>query len=93
MDPLSLYVSVAEFTINAVLVKEIDGQQHPVYYISKCLNDAESRYSLIEKLVYSLVQVCLKLKHYFEDHQITVKTNYPIRAILRKPYLAGRMNK
>ena len=80
-------------TLSAVLVKEFEAQQHPVYYVSTRLNDAETRYSLIEKLVLSLVLACTKLKHYFEDHLISVQTNYPIKAILRKQDLSGRMSK
>lgn len=34
-----------------------------------------------------------KLKHYFEAHAIHVKTNYPIKSILRRPELTRRMSK
>ncbi|XP_010677960.1 uncharacterized protein LOC104893543 [Beta vulgaris subsp. vulgaris] len=33
-----------------------------------------------------------KLKHYFEAHSIHVKTNYPVKSILRHPELTGRMS-
>ena len=36
---------------------------------------------------------CVKLRPYFEGHHIFVKTNLPIKAVLRKPDLFGRMNK
>jgi len=36
---------------------------------------------------------CTKLRHYFETHRIHIKTNYPIKAVLRKPELSGRMAK
>lgn len=32
-----------------------------------------------------------KLRHYFHGHRITVRTNYPIKQILMKSDLAGRM--
>ncbi|XP_074359640.1 uncharacterized protein LOC141699685 [Apium graveolens] len=35
----------------AVLVREEDGQQSPVYYVSKWLHDAETRYTSMKKLV------------------------------------------
>ena len=92
-DPLSLYVSVTEETISAVLVKDVEGQQHPVYYVKRCLNNAETRYSLSEKLILSVVLARIRLKQYFEGNVISVQTNYPIKAILRKPDLSGRMNK
>ncbi|XP_010677749.1 uncharacterized protein LOC104893351 [Beta vulgaris subsp. vulgaris] len=34
-----------------------------------------------------------KLRHYFESHPIHVMTNYPIKAVLRKPECSGRMAK
>ena len=34
-----------------------------------------------------------KLKHYFEAHSIHVKTNYPVKSILRHLELTGRMSK
>ncbi|MCI40924.1 gag-pol polyprotein, partial [Trifolium medium] len=32
-----------------------------------------------------------KLRQYFQSHQIVVKTDYPIKKVLHKPDLAGRM--
>jgi len=34
-----------------------------------------------------------KLRHYFETHPIIVKTNYPIKNVLRKQEMLGRMAK
>jgi ribonuclease HI len=31
------------------------------------------------------------LRHYFQGHQVIIKTDYPIKKVLRKPDLAGRM--
>ncbi|XP_074271450.1 uncharacterized protein LOC141595386 [Silene latifolia] len=41
-EPLFLYLSVTEAAVSAVLVKEQEGVQHPVYYISKSLSPAET---------------------------------------------------
>ena len=92
-EPLSLYLAVSRTTISVVLVKDHEGQQHPVYYVSKSLLDAETRYSHLEKLILALVMASTKLRHYFETHRIHVKTNYPIKSVLRKPELSGRMAK
>jgi ribonuclease HI len=32
-----------------------------------------------------------KLRQYFQSHRVVVKTDYPIKKVLRKPDLAGRM--
>ncbi|KAK1432046.1 hypothetical protein QVD17_08935 [Tagetes erecta] len=46
--PLFLYLAVSGNAVSAVLVKDHEGQQHPVYYVSKSLLDAEtSAYDII----------------------------------------------
>ncbi|XP_074313904.1 uncharacterized protein LOC141649105 [Silene latifolia] len=67
--------------------------QHPVYYISKSLLPAETRYTPFEKLVLALVTALYKLRPYFKSHTIYVVTNYPLKMIMRKPELSGRMTK
>ena len=92
-EPLKLYLAVSRNAISAVLVKDFEGQQHPVYYVSKTLLDAETRYSHLEKLILALIMASTKLRHYFETHKIYVQTNYPIKNVLRKPEMFGRMAK
>ena len=41
-----------------------EGNEKVVYYLSRVLNDAETRYSSIEKLCLSLYFACTKLKTY-----------------------------
>lgn len=55
------------------------------------LHDAEIRYQVIEKLAFALVTAARCLRPYFQSHQIVVKTDHPIKQVLRKPELAGRM--
>ena len=55
--------------------------------------DAETRYSSLEKLVLALAVTSVKLRHYFEAHKICIKTNYPLKMVLRKPELTGRLPK
>ncbi|XP_074314746.1 uncharacterized protein LOC141649982 [Silene latifolia] len=53
----------------------------------------ETRYTSLEKLVLALVTASYKLRPYFESHTISVVTNYPLKTIMRKPELSGRMTK
>ncbi|XP_059629684.1 uncharacterized protein LOC132272581 [Cornus florida] len=57
------------------------------------MKDAETRYSKAEKIILALVYAKRKLRHYFESHSIVVLTNYPMRGILSKPDLSGRITK
>ncbi|KAJ0509715.1 putative nucleotidyltransferase, Ribonuclease H [Helianthus annuus] len=88
-EPLSLYLAVSGNAVSAVLVMDHEGQQYPIYYVSKRLLDAETRYSHLEKLILALVMASTKLRHYFETHRIYVKTNYPIKNVLRKPEISS----
>jgi len=64
-----------------------------VYYASKRLLDAETRYPQMEKLALALVVTARKLRHYFQAHSIQVLTNHPLRQVLQKPDASGRLLK
>lgn len=68
-------------------------KQYPVYFVSKALNDAQSRYSNIEKLAYSLVISSRKLRVYFESHPIVMYTNTPLKQNFHKLDQRGQMLK
>ena len=57
------------------------------------LLDVETRYTMIKKMVFALVATNKRLRHYFESHTIVEVTNYPIRQVLLKPNLSGRLTK
>ena len=56
--------------------------QHPVYFVSSLLQGARSRYSGVQKLLFSLLMASRKLRHYFQAHKITVVTRHPLQRIL-----------
>jgi hypothetical protein len=59
-----LYIIVEDVVIGAVLTQIIEGKEHIITYLSRCLIDAETRYSFIEMLCLSLFYACSKLQHY-----------------------------
>ena len=63
-EKLFMYLFVSEHAVSAVLLRD-QGVQRPVYYISKTLVDAETRYFPLEKLVLALVHATRKLPQYF----------------------------
>jgi len=91
-QPLLVYITTTNHTVSTTLVQEIEGTQHPVYFVRRTLQDPETRYQMVEKLALSLVHVARRLRPYFHNHSITIKTDYPIQKILQKPDLAGRMS-
>ncbi len=69
---LLLYLAASPVAFSAALVQETDAGQKPVYFVSKALQAAKTRYIEVEKLVHALVMASRKLKHYFHAHKITV---------------------
>ncbi|XP_057755326.1 uncharacterized protein LOC130974464 [Arachis stenosperma] len=67
--------------------------QQPVYFVSKSLQNAELRYPRLEKLALALIFSARRLRPYFQSHTIIVRTGQPLRQILSKPELAGRLIK
>jgi len=47
---------------------------------------------MVEKLALSLVHAVRRLRPYFQNHNIIIKTDYLIHKILQKPDLVGRMS-
>nr|XP_025623573.1 uncharacterized protein LOC112715921 [Arachis hypogaea] len=91
--PLCLYLSVSNHAISSVLVTEIERKQNPVYFISRVLQPTETRYPKIEQLALALVTTARRLRHYFQSHTIIVRIDQPLRQILTRPELAGRLIK
>jgi len=90
-EPIIVYLVVTTEAISSVLVQEIGAEERPVYFVSRVLHDAEVRYQMVEKVALALVITARRLRLYFQNHRVIVKTNYPIMKILTKPDLAGRM--
>ena len=92
-EDLFIYLAVSEVAVSAVLFREENKKQRYVFYVIIMLLDAETRYSAVEKMVLALVNVKKKLCHYFETHSIIVIIDFPIKHILSKLDLLGRLTK
>ncbi|XP_062088967.1 uncharacterized protein LOC133795517 [Humulus lupulus] len=92
-EPQYLFLVVTEHAISAALVREDKKTQLPVYYVSKRMLGAESRYPVIEKLTFFLLMAFRKLRPYFQADAIKVMTNHPLRQVLQKPKSSGRLLK
>src|SRR3954468_9839273 len=90
-EPLYLYLAVSNEAVSAALIREtVDGQK-PVYFTSKALQGPEVRYQQIEKVALALITAARRLRHYFLAHTIFVRTDQPIKQLLSRPDMAGRM--
>ena len=90
---LTLYMAISDFSTSAVLVRERDRVQQPVYYYNRALRGAEERYPKMEKLILALVTTSRKLRPYFQAYTVEVSTEYPMKQILHKLETLGRLIK
>ncbi|KAK2456096.1 hypothetical protein QL285_003492 [Trifolium repens] len=88
-----LYIAVASEVVSAVLIRETTEGQKPIYFTSKALQGPELRYLLIEKVALALINAARRLRHYFLAHTTVVRTDQPIKSLLSRPDMAGRMLK
>ncbi|KAK3030892.1 hypothetical protein RJ639_037242 [Escallonia herrerae] len=90
-EDLFLYLSVTEVAVSAVLVREEDGVQKPIYYVSKVLQDVKTRYPKIDRIALALIISARRLRPYFQSHSIVVLTDQPLRKVLLSPEASGRL--
>lgn len=67
--------------------------QCPMYFVSTVLREAWERYHMLQKLLYTLLIASRKLRHYFQEHNIKVITEFPLEGVLHNPNATGRMAK
>ena len=83
-ETLYLFISTTQHTVSAALVREENKIQLPIYFVSKLLLDAETRYRMIEKAAYAVIVAARKLRPYFDAHQLVVLTDLPLEKSLDK---------
>jgi hypothetical protein len=62
--PFWLYIAGKDAVVGAIFMQVTEGKEHIITYLSRCLIDAKTRYSFIEKLCLSLFYARSKLRHY-----------------------------
>ena len=90
-EELYLYLVVTPHAVSSALIREEGRVQKLVYYTSRALRGVEGRYPLIEKLAFALITASRKLRHYFQAHVINVMTDHPLKKVMNKLEVAGRL--
>ena len=69
-----------------------EGKERATYYLSKLFNEAEKKYTAMEKTYAGVVWVAQKLKHYFLAHEVQLIAKMdPIKYLLKKFTLIERL--
>ena len=91
-DTLYLYLVASDIAVSVALFKESgDAKLRPVFFVSKSLTDAETRYTHLERAALALRKAAQKLRPYFQAHLVVVLTDLLLRGMIHKPDLSRRM--
>ncbi|GJV44411.1 reverse transcriptase domain-containing protein [Tanacetum coccineum] len=92
-EELIVYLAATKEAMSAVLMTEKEEKQMPIYFVSRVLQGPEVKYTPMEKLVLALVHASKRLKRYFQAHTIIFITDQPIKQVLSRPKVTGRLQK
>ena len=70
--PFKLYLSADERAIGSALIQEFEKKERAIYFVSRRLLDAETRYSPVERLCLCLYFFYTKLRHYLLSAECVV---------------------
>lgn len=90
---LYLYLTVSPSFVGSMLTREENQIQKPVYYVSRVLQNAKTRYPWLEKLIFTLIIFARKFRPYWQAHTMVVLTDQSLRTALNKLNATGRMAK
>jgi hypothetical protein len=92
--PFYIYLSVGDTSIASVVVQLYDDKERVVFYLSRRMLDAETRYPDMEKLCLCLFFTCTKLRHILLSAEVIIicKSDV-IKHMLSAPVLKGRLGK
>jgi hypothetical protein len=94
-----LYIAATPRVISIVIMVERTEEgkelpiQRPVYYLSEVLTLSKQNYLHYQKVAYGVYMAAKKLKHYFEEHPITVVSTTPLSEIIGCKDATGRVAK
>ncbi|KAI5343556.1 hypothetical protein L3X38_011432 [Prunus dulcis] len=90
---LKLHLAATNTAVGALLAQDDHGgEESPIYYVSRQLMGAETRYPRIELLCLALVYAVQCLRHYFLAHKLYLIVRFdPVRYLLTRPVFSGHL--
>ena len=74
--PIKLSVDSSSYGVGAVLCHKIDGEERPVYFVSRTLSDCERRYSQLEREALAIIFAIKKFHYYIYGKEFTLITDH-----------------
>ncbi|KAL0434118.1 UNVERIFIED_CONTAM: hypothetical protein Slati_2746100, partial [Sesamum latifolium] len=90
-DTLYLYLSTTPQAISSILIREEEGKQMPIYYVSKVLRRCRRTIHPHREDGPTTGSQCQKISPYLLSYSIEVKTNLPLKQTLGKPDTSRRL--
>jgi hypothetical protein len=83
--PFYMYLSIGDTSIASVVIQVHDGKEMVVFYLSRRMLDAETRYPDIEKLCLCLIFICTKLHHILLSVETIVICKSDVGSCVERP--------
>ncbi|GJW28902.1 reverse transcriptase domain-containing protein [Tanacetum coccineum] len=91
-EELIMYLAAAKEAISTVLMPERDGKQTPIYFVSRALQGPEVNYTLMEKLILTLVRGrLLKWRFELEEHDIHYRPRTSVKGQILEDFIIERL--
>ncbi|XP_058202951.1 uncharacterized protein LOC131317412 [Rhododendron vialii] len=92
-ETLYLYLVVSAHAVSLALVRRVGTDDMPIYFTSKTLLPAQTRYLSLKKLALAFFSAARKLLLYFQSHTITILTEHPLKSLFLKVDLSNGVSK
>lgn len=91
--PFKLYLSADERAIGSTHIQKFEGKERVIYYVSRRLLDAKTKYSLVKGYVFTYTFLALSLDIIYYWLSVWLSKDDVIKYMLSLPILNGRIGK